>query len=175
MNRMAVDISLFRLINSYHHPYLDSFFTAFSHLGSGWIVIPILITLVILRSSRVKILVATLLIETAIVVFIKGALPVPRPAAMLENVRLLIPLHSGSFPSGDAAMASAIVAALWHRQRNFIRAILLFYAVAISYGRVYLGVHFPLDVVAGAMIGVSSARTSATQLIGIHRRKRTIS
>lgn len=64
--------------------------------------------------------------------------------------------HSDSFPSGHAATAFAgatVLAAL------LPRAAPAFYllAVAIAYSRLYVGVHFPLDVAAGAAIGAATA------------------
>jgi membrane-associated phospholipid phosphatase len=64
--------------------------------------------------------------------------------------------HSHSFPSGHTATAFAGASMLSY----FVpRAAPVFYvlAAAIAYSRLYVGVHFPLDVVAGAVIGVATA------------------
>jgi undecaprenyl-diphosphatase len=64
--------------------------------------------------------------------------------------------HSHSFPSGHTATAFAGATML----SFFVpRAAPAFYllAAAIAYSRLYVGVHFPLDVVGGAVIGVATA------------------
>src|SRR5204862_3497955 len=63
--------------------------------------------------------------------------------------------HSHSFPSGHAATAAAaatMLSALYPRGTPFFVVL----AAAIAYSRLYVGVHFPLDVVGGAVIGVAS-------------------
>jgi membrane-associated phospholipid phosphatase len=64
--------------------------------------------------------------------------------------------HSHSFPSGHTATAFAGATML----SFFVpRAAPAFYvlAAAIAYSRLYVGVHFPLDVVGGVVIGVATA------------------
>jgi undecaprenyl-diphosphatase len=63
------------------------------------------------------------------------------------------------YPSGHAAVAFALatIAWLWFGPRSRIRWVLLGVAVVVCFGRVYVGAHFPLDVVGGAALGVLSA------------------
>jgi undecaprenyl-diphosphatase len=77
-----------------------------------------------------------------------------RPALVYPDPKPLVPVpHSGSFPSGHAAMAfaCATVLACWDR-RLAVPAFVL--AAAIAWSRVYVGVHWPLDVLGGAILGV---------------------
>jgi undecaprenyl-diphosphatase len=64
--------------------------------------------------------------------------------------------HSHSFPSGHTATSFAGATAL---SLLYPRGTPVFYvlAAAIAYSRLYLGVHFPLDVVGGAVIGAATA------------------
>jgi undecaprenyl-diphosphatase len=64
--------------------------------------------------------------------------------------------HSHAFPSGHAATSFAcatVLAALVPRGAAAFYAL----ALAIAYSRVYVGVHWPLDVVGGAVLGVLTA------------------
>lgn len=64
------------------------------------------------------------------------------------------------FPSCHAANTAAVatILSLWIKNRNFIIAIFLWSAI-VSCSRVYLGVHYPSDICAGFLIGISIAYT----------------
>ena len=80
----------------------------------------------------------------------------PRPfdAALGHDVTVLLyrPTDS-SFPSNSAAVAFAAAGGVWLISR---RAGLALFGVAVAYGlaRVYGGVHYPLDIVGGAIVGL---------------------
>jgi undecaprenyl-diphosphatase len=64
--------------------------------------------------------------------------------------------HSHSFPSGHTATATAaavVLSALVPR----LAPLFVVLAAAIAYSRVYVGVHYPLDLVGGAAIGAATA------------------
>ncbi len=77
----------------------------------------------------------------------------PRPCMTIENIRLLVECHSSfSMPSGHAATSftAASIMALFIRSAA-IPAFVLALLVAIS--RIYVGVHYPYDVIVGAIWG----------------------
>ena len=81
----------------------------------------------------------------------------PRPyTAHLDAVVFAARSHDPSFPSDHAAAAFAIAIAilLYHRRTG---AAFLAVAILISAGRVVAGVHYPLDITAGALVGTLSA------------------
>ena len=94
----------------------------------------------------------TIVIQFVIVYTLKPFLHVPRPGAQLADVHLLVPIFRNSFPSADSAMAFSIAFSLSSGEKIWVRALWFGYAALIAYERVYLGVHFPLDVTAGALI-----------------------
>ena len=69
------------------------------------------------------------------------------------------PLRENSMPSGHAETAFAVATSLGFLYRRWA---LMFFSVAVLTGlsRVYVGAHFPTDVVVGALIGVSGAIVS---------------
>ena len=77
-----------------------------------------------------------------------------RPCQVLGEARLLTDCHiSYSFPSSHAVN---IFAAAYFLTQMFRRLAPLFFAIAavVAYSRVYIGIHYPLDVIGGAAIGL---------------------
>ncbi len=80
--------------------------------------------------------------------------PVERPFAFLDNVNLLItenPLNS--FPSGHAALAFALATTMFLYNKKL--GILFFGgAILVAISRILVGVHFPLDILIGSILGI---------------------
>lgn len=101
----------------------------------------------------------TVAVAEGIALGIKAGVGRPRPPLWRADPPPLIPLpHSGSFPSGHAttAFAGAVVVAV-AVPRLAVPSFVL--AAAVAYSRVYVGVHYPLDVIAGAALGTAVAAT----------------
>ena len=82
----------------------------------------------------------------------------PRPFVAHPNSVHALIAHKpdASFPSDHATAAFATATAIWLRLRG-IGAIVLVLAAALAVGRVAAGVHYPLDVAAGAALGTGAA------------------
>lgn len=81
----------------------------------------------------------------------------PRPyAAHLDAIVFAARSHDPSFPSDHAAAAFAIAIAVLLYQRR-AGAAFLATATLVAVGRVVAGVHYPLDIAAGALVGTLSA------------------
>ncbi len=82
----------------------------------------------------------------------------PRPFQLISrDIRLLIPPPSGwSFPSGHSCASFAAATAVFLRDRRFGAAALVL-AALIAFSRVFLFVHYPTDVLAGAALGAVCA------------------
>jgi undecaprenyl-diphosphatase len=76
-----------------------------------------------------------------------------------------------SFPSGHAATSFACAATLAPFVGRRAAVVLYVLAAAIAYSRVYVGVHYPLDVLGGAVLGLSVA-TALRRLPAVLRRSR---
>lgn len=84
---------------------------------------------------------------------LKKAFARARPCHALEGIRLLVGCGSSySFPSAHATNIFAAMVLLTERYRRYAPAF-LFVAVLVAYSRVYVGVHYPSDIVAGAILG----------------------
>ena len=80
-----------------------------------------------------------------------------RPCNALENVRLLVPCTKAySFPSSHATNIFAQATLFSCSYRKLTPAFVLL-AVLVGFSRVYVGVHFPFDVLFGAIVGIACA------------------
>jgi undecaprenyl-diphosphatase len=94
---------------------------------------------------------AIALISTSLlVVVVKRIVRRTRPA---EELHSSAPPDRFSFPSGHTAAAFALAIAMFGASPILVPGLLLL-AICVAYGRMYLGVHYPLDVAAGAAIGL---------------------
>ncbi|MGO9016040.1 MAG: glycosyltransferase family 39 protein [Dissulfurispiraceae bacterium] len=91
---------------------------------------------------------------------IKNAIMRVRPCNALEDVRLILGCtQSGSFPSNHAANSFAYALPLFYLTRNHLglpaRLYPFMLASLVALSRVYVGVHYPTDIVAGALLGTT--------------------
>jgi len=93
----------------------------------------------------------------AVAEIIKTLTAVPRPfvAGGFEPLIAVSPRDFyGSFPSGHATLAAALAAAIFFTEKIPGLFILLI-GILVGWGRVLVGVHFPLDILAGLVLGTA--------------------
>ena len=93
---------------------------------------------------------------------IKSIVKRKRPYEVLDKVyskKNNSPTGDYSFPSGHTTAAFALATSLTLRYSDqpFLIGGLYLYALTVGYGRMYLGVHYPSDILAGAIIGAGTS------------------
>jgi undecaprenyl-diphosphatase len=110
------------------------------------------------RNNQRAVLVATLgtIVANSLLKIINLLYYRPRPFAQHEVTLLFYRPTDSSFPSNAAAIGFAIAAGVWLHNRAWGRWVMLI-ALLFGVSRIFGGVHFPLDVLAGAGLGWVSA------------------
>jgi undecaprenyl-diphosphatase len=163
----AFDESVIRWLGAHHTTTLDAIMVEITALGTGAVVMMIVaVAALFLVLTQHKYSAVLLLASTAGGIVLDGVLKLgfnrPRPSIFVPEVHTV----SSSFPSGHAMSAAivyttvAYLAARLHR-RTWARWLVMMTAfiviTLISFSRLYLGVHYPSDVLAGIAIGLAWA------------------
>jgi undecaprenyl-diphosphatase len=170
---LELDEALIDLTPAVEHSLLTALFAL---LSAWWVKGPLLIGLglgcdVWRRRAPLAFLSAAAAAITASLVVgpLKGFFERARPPEAEPRVDSLVELPaSASFPSGHAATAFAAataIAILSPRMRPYALGL----AAAVALSRVYLRVHFPLDVVAGSLLGAALGALAAWAALRIVR------
>jgi undecaprenyl-diphosphatase len=123
-------------------------------LGLVWIVLACLLALLWKRYAVVVFAVLAVAVADWFAIGLKAVFDVERPSARYSEPKTLVPApHDGSFPSGHAATSFAAATVLSIARPRWAPAFYLL-ALAIGFSRVYVGVHYPLDIVGGAVLGI---------------------
>ncbi len=168
------DVWLFQLVNlRLVHPVADDLMVFLTRGSLSWPILFIAALFMVVQKGRQGVLILLLaLLSVGVADFIASGLFKPlvhriRPCFALEHVRLLVTqVYSYSFASSHAANSAAVATTAWiffHRGgalEKLFSAFMILYAAGVAYSRVYVGVHYPGDVLAGMMIGILSASLS---------------
>ena len=111
------------------------------------------------RLEGLRALVVSLTLGELVAQVIKRLADQPRPLAVipgLDTHGYPVSPHGTAYPSAHTALVVAAVSALWPWMRWPHRIIGLVFALLVGCNRVYIGAHWPIDVLGGAAIGLLS-------------------
>ena len=164
-NLHDLDIGILKAIYENRNSFFDSTFIFITNsaavIAFGIPLILLIIAVIkknkVLRSEALMI-VLSVAISAIVANLLKYAVDLPRPYEIYPFIVKLSSGGSPSFPSGHTADAFAFVVALGLVYRKWYFFIpCLVWAALVGYSRMSLGVHFPSDVLAGAIIGIVCA------------------
>ena len=153
------ELNILRSLQNIHAPWLDFIMTKITFLGDkGWFWIVVAIALCCFKKTRRMGLTAMIAMILGLIIgngILKNLIARDRPYWLDEGLRqslLVKELADYSCPSGhtQASFAAAVSIFLYNRKWG---AAALALAVLIGFSRLYLGVHFPTDVLFGAALG----------------------
>ena len=159
MNLSALDSLLFFLVNN---NLQNSFFDIIMPFitKKAWVFFLPLFLWCFLRDRKTATIalvlgVASLLLSDWTSNTLKYIFERDRPCSELDGVRLLVGCgKSFSMPSNHAVNAFAFMTPFFILQKYRIRYLFLTVALLVGFSRIYVGVHYPSDVLVGALIGV---------------------
>jgi membrane-associated phospholipid phosphatase len=156
------DMSLFRILNQVPAA-AASVLTPLSHLflPAGLLAVVVLAVVYVVARNRSVLPVAAGAVAASLAWGLthvaKAVADRPRPYEVMAGAVLRQqPAHGTSFPSSHTAVTLAVAIALVPFLARPFAAVGIGYAVLVGWSRVYLGVHYPLDVLAGAGIGMAA-------------------
>lgn len=167
-----VDTRLERWVVHHRTHWLDDLFIALSHVANSgliWLVIAVLAAVLWRRPSIFLFVLAGDVAAGWASFGLRQAIGRDRPPHRFDDPRPLIDVPvTDSFPSGHASTSFACAALLaWLTPLPKVPLFAL--AALIAFSRVYNGVHYPLDVLGGAALGLAVA-TALRLLAGARRR-----
>jgi undecaprenyl-diphosphatase len=157
----SIDLSIFYFFNhTLSAGFLDKFFSTITNVGNWYIVYAVLWGISFFKGG-IKGKIAAILVIILIMFsdqtgyhFLKEMIQRTRPCKMLTDA--ITPLGctgSYSFPSNHA-LNNFAAATFYSRLYPDLRWVLFITATLISISRVYLGLHYPSDILGGAAIGI---------------------
>lgn len=150
---MALDYYLFSLINQFagQNTYADKTFVFFSE----YLVI-LFVLFFIIEFRNVK-AVYTAVISSIVVIIANSAISffyfIPRPFAAHKVNLLVNHIANASFPSDHAAVSFAFATSIFSYNPK-LGVLAYLFALLISISRIFAGLHYPSDIIVGALIGI---------------------
>lgn len=157
MNEFEIKILDF-IQQTFSCKFLDYFFiaiTSLSNSGIFWIILAVvLLCFKKTRKTGICLGVALILGEVFGNLILKNIFARPRPYVVNADAHVIIKkLSSYSFPSGHARCATESAVAIFANNKKW-GTVAIVIAVLTAFSRMYLYMHYPTDVLAGAALGV---------------------
>ncbi|MEG0370694.1 MAG: phosphatase PAP2 family protein [Clostridium sp.] len=152
-----MELEILRSIQSFSNPFLDFLFEGMTIMGEGAVLIAILTSIYWAVDKDLGEYIAFSFFTSMLLNnFIKDIFKSPRPVGK-EGIRSLrVETATGySFPSGHSQAAATFYGALAiYIKKNYLYIVSIIIILLIGLSRLYLGVHYPKDVIVGIILGL---------------------
>ena len=151
----GLDVVLWLQANG--NPFLDALGKLFHNLGLPIFYMPMLALVYwSLEKGMGRRMLFALVLSLAVHTALKQVLRAPRPYQVSELVIPLVTQPGYGIPSGHVADSIVVWGYVLYRlKRRWLWGLLAIYVVIMMWSRMYVGVHYPQDVLAGLVIGVA--------------------
>ncbi|MGC8558427.1 MAG: phosphatase PAP2 family protein [Nitrososphaeria archaeon] len=157
----AINASLYVITVTSRITNLNGLMVIFAEYGREYFWIPLVALMWFFGRGNVKFAAYVMIVAFILSIIsgeiLKPLLAVPRPFHFYTYSLLVTMPHDYSYPSGHALIVWAGASSTFYYLRKRYVYLLSIEAALVSFSRVYVGVHWPLDVVGGAALGVSIA------------------
>lgn len=149
-----VDLSIFFFINQQlANPLFDIIFKSVHYLSYVLLFSLILYFTLKKKKSIVLLMVISAIISSGVAGLMKTGIERERPYQVLDARQLVDEDDNRSFPSNHVQLSFALSTIVFYFYRKFGTALFLL-SLIMGFGRIYVGVHYPSDVLVGALIGI---------------------
>ena len=154
----VIDKSIYKFIMSFRCDFLDKYFTFITHFGDTVFIVGFVSGFILLSRNIYGVLMGVSAVDSAIICSVlKHIFVRERP-----NHLRLIKQGGYSFPSGHSMISVCVYGYLLYlvlKIKNkllkyILSCLLIFLIISIGISRIYIGVHYPTDVIAGYSLGI---------------------
>ncbi|WP_295618460.1 phosphatase PAP2 family protein [uncultured Methanobrevibacter sp.] len=168
MSNIQIDL-LYFINNGLQNPILDKIVPIIYSLTDVRVILGLIILALIaswiLKNDKVKKIALLCLLaygfSIILIMISKTFYPSPRPFIALEGIRLTV--HDNgfySFPSGHFGISTTVISVILlkaDKYKNQLIVLAIIYLLMLAFVVMYGGVHYPIDIIGGGVIGVISA------------------
>ena len=156
----SFDTIIYEAVSKLQSPFFDFLFRSVTLLGNAeLLIIAISLLSIFFHSKNRRLFLLTIVTEVILIFLIKIIIQRPRP-----NINRMIEVSGFSYPSGHAMITVGLYGFIMYWVFKNIKSkpikvtllcLLSLLLVLIDISRIYLGVHYPSDVVGGLLLGIA--------------------